>query len=127
MSAREELRADFDELLKLERGWWYDGGGEPVPMSVAAWFERWLSESSDDDLEGWRVFSREDGGLSLDRVSNCRRIHDTVDVLAATIRFMREVRVRWVRVPTFYYETWEAEATFDLFTHELLGASADPI
>lgn len=128
MSAREELRARFDELLKLERGWWYDGGGgEPVPLSVAAWFERWLSESSDDDLEGWRVFPHEDGGLSMDRVSNCHRIHDTVDVRAATIRFMRDVRVRWVLVPGIYYETWSAEATFDLFTHEMLYVSADSI
>ena len=119
MSAREELRARFDELLTLERGW-LDGGGEPVPLAVTAWFERWLSESSDDDLEGWIMFPHEEGGIELRRDSDGSRIYDSVEVLASTIEFFRCVSGRSPR-------PWAALATFDLFTHELLYVDADPI
>lgn len=125
MSLRASLRDRFDYLLSLQRGW-LDGDGEPVPLTVAAWVDRWLNESSDDELREWHLYPLELGGIRFERVfrTRSRLIDDSVDVKAGSIALHRYVRTMPQAGTQMH---WSGYFEFDLFTHEPIELDFDPL
>jgi hypothetical protein len=125
MSLRASMRDRFDYLLSLRRGW-LDGEGEPVPLAVAAWVDRWISESSDDELHGWHLYPLELGGVRFERTLQtwARLVDDSVDVRAGSIALHRYVRTT---SQTGVQMQWSGYFEFDLLTHEPIELDVDPL
>lgn len=124
MTAREALRERLEYLCSLPRGW-LDGDGEPVPLVVAAYVDRWLTEAPDDEFAGWTMGPIEEGGIRLERAERCADaslIDDSAHIDAQSIVFHRYVR-RYEPDPF----DWGGLIEIDLCTGEAIEVDGDPI
>lgn len=118
MTSRAALRARLEYLCSLPRGW-LDGDGEPVPLVVAAYVDRWLTEAPDDEFAGWDMGPLERGGINLERIADNGYgvADDSVLIDASSITFHRLMLAR----------NWAAWAEVDILTGETIEVCIDPM